>query len=87
MIYLGYDPVCQAEIAMHNGTVIVCDGSQRASEILNGLCTVALPHPELHSAGVEDGVEIVVRTPWMKTVQYSDQAWNDLLSVALEVIE
>jgi hypothetical protein len=58
--------------------------------ILNGLCDVAenIPANESVALGTDDnGVEVImmVHTPWVKSVQYSDQAWNDLLSVADEV--
>lgn len=87
-IYLGYDVERQLPMAMHEGTVIVCDKSRRATEIMIGLNAVArpLPQPEITLERI-DGVEVVVevRSSWLKTVQYSDQAWNDLLSI--EVIE
>lgn len=86
MILLGYDLARQVTIAQYQGRTIICDNSDRACEIVNGLCAVAekIPPNEPVSLGKdENGVEVViqVQTPWMRMVRYSDQAWNDLLSV------
>ena len=86
MIYLGYDIMRQVCIARYQDATIVCEDSDRAAEILNGLCDVAEDLPRAQDAqGEVDGVEVVIvsHTPWMKAVQYSDQAWNDLLSVGV----
>lgn len=84
MIYLGYDLCNLRAVAHYNGQTIICQESERAAEIINGLCDVAepLPRPELISSGAGD-VEVMFlpQTPYVYRVPYSDQAWKDLLSV------
>ncbi len=84
MIYLGYDFLRQQCVASYKGDIIVCQNTDRADQILDGLCAVGekLSRPQ-DISHEEGGVEVVamVQMPWAYTVKYSDQAWSDLLSV------
>jgi len=91
-ILLGYNPLKQVDLAMWRGTVLTCDNSDRACEIINGLYDVSEkipPNEPILLDTDENGIEVavVVTSPWMRSVEYSDQAWNDLLSVATERLE
>lgn len=86
MIYLGYDIRNQRALARYDNHTIICQNNDRATEILNGLIAMGekLPENQPISCDDDDGdVEVIllVQTPWMYQVQYSDQAWEDLLSV------
>ena len=90
LIFLGYDIMRQATYALHQGSLIKCEDSERASQVLNGLTQVGewlnAGKPVEHQFGPmtdEDGVEVhvVIQTPWQLKVAYSDQAWNDLLEI------
>lgn len=85
MIYLGYDICHQQEIARYKDQRIILDGGDRMAEILNGLCAVGkkMPRPGPVSGGEFGDVEVIIipQTPYVYQVPYSDQAWNDLLSV------
>jgi len=86
MILLGYDIRRQVTLARYQDVLIVCDDDHpRAREILNGLCAVAqnVPEPERESVNLQDDLEavLIITTPWVKAVTYSDQAWSDLLLI------
>lgn len=84
-IYLGYDKYHLRSLACYDGRTIVCQESERATEVLNGLVAVGerVPGSQPVPYTNDDGVEVVVMvfSPWMYQVPYSDQAWEDLLSI------
>lgn len=71
MIYMGYDMLEQGVVAWNEDTaasIFVRDGAPGAEEVLNGLHSVSEPSDRENEI-------------WMCQVQYSDQAWDDLICV------
>ncbi len=68
MIYLGFDLYHQLNIVNYNGQRLYLSKCDRAAEILGGLYDVSEK---------VDGC-----MPYSRKVEYSEQAWSDLLSVA-----
>jgi hypothetical protein len=94
MIFLGYDPCRQGTWALieEKGVrVYIANRNHRAREVINGLCAVGERLPdkqrlvaqgfEYHDDGAIDLV-IQIREPWQVAVEYSDQAYQDLLEIA-----
>jgi len=68
MIHLGYDPYHQQAIAFYGGQKLFCRECTRTTEIINGLFAVSK--------------KVKGALPYTHKVEYSYQAWSDLLSVA-----
>ncbi|KKK99125.1 hypothetical protein LCGC14_2635860 [marine sediment metagenome] len=68
MIYLGFDLYHQLSIVNYNGQMLFCRRCPRTKEIMGGLYAVSV-----EAKGVK---------PYTHKVEYSHQAWSDLLSVA-----
>ncbi len=84
LIYLGYDPLVQGAVAMHDGTVLCIPDDQdssRQSEVINGLLAVSTRVSQDATVG-EGNITVIIRSPWSHTVEYSDQAWRDLCEIA-----
>jgi hypothetical protein len=99
MIFLGYDLLRQGSWALieERGKKVYIEDKdcQRAREVINGLSAVSteLPGwqeqilvPEIEE---KDGIETIVgvANPWQCQVEYSDQAYQDLLEIADRVVE
>jgi len=91
MIYLGYDPIRQGTWARHEDKRIFVAhrDDRRIGEVLGGLHNVSTPISLADPMAFDvDGVEIYINIDlgWQCTVDYSDQAWNDLLEIG-ELVE
>lgn len=88
-IFLGYDIMRQCTWALHDGSLIRIDDADnpRIPQVINGLCDVGRklkPHEmyRTRSEGAgEPEVVLIVQNPWQVQVDYSDQAWDDLLEI------
>jgi hypothetical protein len=88
MIYLGYDGMEQAVFAEHMGEFIKIKDrdNPRISEVIDGLCAVS-ERIEPEKPITEGNVSVVIREIWTHRVEYSDQAWADLLEIGELVTE
>jgi len=68
MIYLGFDHYHRQNIVNYKGHRLICRDGPRTIEILQGLYNVS--------------VKVLGVLPYTHKVEYSNQAWSDLLSVA-----
>ena len=77
MIYFGYDRLRQITVAVYREARIVCGTCSKANEIVCRLYPGSRLIPGSSLIGV-NGVE-----SWMRFRPYSDQVWNDILSIAV----
>ena len=74
MILLGYDGENQKHTAAYNGSVIrVDDRHPRVAPVFNGLISVG------QKLSIPKG--FIPAVTWTHKVEYSDQAWSDLLEI------
>ncbi len=84
-IYLGYDIMRQQGVVGYNGQKLYFQESDRASEIFKGLYAVSERIPKQPMSSDQQGdleICVLIVTPWSHKVEYSKQAWSDLLSVS-----
>jgi hypothetical protein len=88
MIYMGYDLVNQGCLfSCERGNVFI--GDEKASHppadaVINGLMDVS-EEVDNYVKRRDQGIEVIVTTPFTRRVQFSEQAWSDLLRVGESV--
>lgn len=86
MIYLGYDPLNQGVFARHGDhrIFVPSNSGDRADEVLDGLAAVGTKLPRTMEIEQPEGGEfnlIVFENPYQYSVEFSEQAWKDLLEI------
>ena len=83
MILIGYDPKYNHTYACYAATMIRFHDSPRAHAVINGLINVSDPIevPDTIDETDFEGLlnSFLFRHDWQYRVEYSDQAWNDIL--------
>ncbi|KKK87650.1 hypothetical protein LCGC14_2751120 [marine sediment metagenome] len=85
MILLGYDIMMQETVVRYKDQKLILKECDRAREIINGLVAVSKKvssRPMWSSQQGDLEINVLIRTPYTRYVEYSEKAWSALLSVA-----